>query len=110
MTDIGSTVSALKPFETLATNVVAVDFAHNSPGAECVKYSQEAEDRVMAALPKALADWLRYDAPGDTCPVEIFREWRRGAAVDHLLRSLAAVRREDTRRDYGWNHPQAFAA
>ncbi len=93
---------------------VHIPSSHNTPGAEATNYSMAIEDKIMAALPKPLADWLRYDATKDYCPVAIYKEWRAsqkggdGMTLDELLSSLRAIRRMDTRQAYGWNHPQAF--
>ncbi|RIA46432.1 hypothetical protein DFR49_0974 [Hephaestia caeni] len=90
--------------------------SHNTPGAQATPYSMEIEDKIMATLPKPLANWLRYDATQDYCPVAIFKEWRAsekggdGMTVDQLLASLRATRRIDTQRAYGWSHPQAFGS
>ncbi len=92
---------------------VQIPPSHNTPGAQTTNYSMEIEDRIMAALPKPLADWLRYDATKDFCPVAIYKEWRAsqnggdGMTVDELLSSLRAIRRRHTRQTYGCRHPQA---
>ncbi|MFZ3482031.1 hypothetical protein [Sphingomonas sp. 3-13AW] len=86
---------------------VHIEQGHNSPSAQSVATTQELEDKIMGCLPKPLADWLRYEAHKDTCPVTIFKEWRRGAPVDRLLASLRGLSRKDTRRTYGQAHPHA---
>jgi len=86
---------------------IHIEASHNTPNASPTVMTQEIEDRVMAALPKPLADWLRYEATSDTCTKAIFQEWRRGVPVDRLLAALRGIRRQDTRRTYGGHHPQA---
>jgi len=90
----------------------SVQSLHNTPNGTLSPYSDEAHDKVMKALPRPLADWLRYEATEDTCPVSIFREWRAGISgagmsVDELLNSLRSIRREGARRTYGFRHPNA---
>ena len=95
---------------------VQVERSHNTPNAVFTRYSMEIEDKVMAALPKPLSDWLRYEATSDICPVSIYREWRNGLkpdgngmSVETLLSSLRGIRCHNTRSIYGRHHPQSQA-
>lgn len=90
------------------SNVVELHRSHNTPSAKPVVHSQDLEDRIMAALPKRLADWIRYESISDLCPVAIYKEWRAGMTADELIASLQAIRRNDTRNSYGMHHPQAM--
>lgn len=86
---------------------IHIQASSNTPNATPTRMTQEIEDRIMAALPKPLADWLRYEAVSDLCTKAIFQEWRAGVPVDRLLASLRGIKRQNTRRTYGANHPQA---
>lgn len=81
--------------------------ATNASYATQTKISAELEDKIMAALPKRLADWLRYEATTDICTAAVFRLWRAGNREDNILATLRGDQRKKTRALYGAEHPQA---
>lgn len=79
----------------------------NTPNAPVVNMTFEMEDRIMAALPAPVRDWLRYDAPFDYSPIQPFKAWRAGVPVAQIMSDLRGDQRRATRSDYGASHPQA---
>ena len=79
----------------------------NTPDAVVTTLTHELEDRLMAALPQPISNWLRYEAASDISPAQVFRDWRHGATVPALLAHLRSAQRARTLSTYTSAHPQA---
>lgn len=79
----------------------------NESKASFIGMTHDDEDRIMAALPPAIRDWIRYDAAMDWGVEQVFDDWRRGIPVADILRELHLIQRQETREAYGRSHPQA---
>jgi hypothetical protein len=77
----------------------------NCPGGEPATISAELHDKIMAVLPREIADWLRYEAASDYCVVEVWEVWREGRRPHALLSQMRAWQCAQTRKIYGPVHP-----
>jgi hypothetical protein len=78
----------------------------NCPNGETT-ISPDLQDMIMSALPRELADWLRYEAATDYHPGEMWLAWREGHRPHSILTHVRGYQRKQTRKIYGASHPQA---
>jgi len=64
------------------------------------------EDAMMASLPGAITDWLRYDAPCDFDVRKIYHSYLDGVPAEQILEDMRGEARVQTMRSYGDLHPQ----
>ena len=79
----------------------------NTIGNSDRRISRDTEDKILALLPKAIRDWIKYEAPYDVCVAEIAEAVVQSRKPDIVLHTLRVNTGIDTRKTYGPMHPQA---